>query len=72
MCVGLSARVDKIKNGMAVIDASGVKREISIELLENLNPGDYVMVHAGIAIAKILGNDEDEVNQIMRKIKYDK
>jgi hydrogenase expression/formation protein HypC len=69
MCVGLSARVDKIKNGMAVVDASGVKREISTELIENLNPGDYVMVHAGIAIAKISSSDEDEVTKIMENIK---
>ncbi|MBK5199961.1 MAG: HypC/HybG/HupF family hydrogenase formation chaperone [Spirochaetaceae bacterium] len=69
MCVGLSARVDKIKNGMAVVDASGVKREISTELIENLYPGDYVMVHAGIAIAKISSTDEDEVNKIMETIK---
>ncbi len=69
MCVGLSARVDKIKNGRAVIDASGVKREISTELLENLNPGDYVMVHAGIAIAKIGDNEESELKSVMENIK---
>lgn len=72
MCVGLSARVDKIKNGMAVVDASGVKREISTELIENLNPGDYVMVHAGIAIAKISNTDEAEVNTTMENINDDK
>lgn len=53
MCVGVSAKVKEIKGTMAVVDVTGVKREISPELLENLSPGDYVMVHAGIAIAKI-------------------
>lgn len=56
MCVGLRARVSEIENGMAVVDATGVKRKISAELIEDLAPGDYVMVHAGIAIAKV--NDE--------------
>lgn len=46
MCVGLSAKVVKINNGTAVIDADGAKREISAQLLEDLEPGDYVMVHA--------------------------
>lgn len=59
MCVGLAAKVVGIKNGMAVVDASGAKREVSAELLEDLEPGDYVMVHAGIAIAKITEADDD-------------
>ena len=47
MCVGLPAKVMTMKDGMAVVDASGAKREVSAELIENLEPGDYVMVHAG-------------------------
>ena len=55
MCVGLSAKVLKIEDGTALIDASGAQREVSADLLDDLEPGDYVMVHAGIAIAKITG-----------------
>ena len=58
MCVGLPAKVMTMKDGMAVVDASGAKREVSAELIENLEPGDYVMVHAGIAIAKITEEDD--------------
>lgn len=43
MCVGLSAKVVKISDGTAVIDAGGAKREVSAQLLEDLEPGDYVM-----------------------------
>ncbi|MDO4977087.1 MAG: HypC/HybG/HupF family hydrogenase formation chaperone [Eubacteriales bacterium] len=60
MCVGLPAKVLTMKDGMAVVDAYGAKREISAELVDDLEPGDYVMVHAGIAIAKITDEDEDE------------
>ena len=63
MCVGLPAKVMTMKDGMAVVDASGAKREVSAELIENLEPGDYVMVHAGIAIAKITEEDEDEAEE---------
>ena len=34
MCVGLSAKVVKISNGTAVIDAGGAKREVSSQLLK--------------------------------------
>lgn len=65
MCVGLAAKVVGIKNGMAVVDASGAKREVSAELLQDVEPGDYVMVHAGIAIAKITEDDEQETDDLM-------
>ena len=68
MGVGLPARVVTLKNGMAVVDASGAKREVSAELLDELEPGDYVMVHAGIAIAKITDEDENETDCIMEAL----
>ena len=36
MCVGLSAKVVRISDGTAVVDAGGAKREVSSELLEDL------------------------------------
>ena len=66
MCVGLSAKVVRINEGMAVVDADGAKREVSAELLDELEPGDYVMVHAGVAIAKITDEDESETDQLWR------
>ena len=65
MCVGLSGKVVGLKNGQAIIDASGATREVSAELLEDLEPGDYVMVHAGIAIAKINGDDTEETEDLL-------
>ncbi|MBP5192669.1 MAG: HypC/HybG/HupF family hydrogenase formation chaperone [Eubacterium sp.] len=67
MCVGLAARVVNVKDGTAVIDAGGAKRDVSAELLEDLEPGDYVMVHAGVAIAKITDDDADETMDILKK-----
>lgn len=60
MCVGLPAKVVRIQDGMALVDASGARREVSTELLSDIDPGDYVMVHAGVAIAKITEDNEDE------------
>ena len=68
MCVGLSAKVVKISDGTAVIDAGGAKREVSAQLLEDLEPGDDVMVHDGVAIAKITEEDDDETDQLMEDL----
>ena len=67
MCVGLSAKVVNVKDGTAIIDAGGAKRSVSAELLDELEPGDYVMVHAGVAIAKITDSDEEETMDILNK-----
>ena len=66
MCVGLSARVVRLqKDGTALVDASGARREVSAQLLEDLMPGDYVMVHAGAAIAKIRQEEEEEAEAVL-------
>ena len=68
MWVGLSAKVVKINDGVAIIDAGGAKREISSQLIEDLEPGDYVMVHAGVAIAKITDEDDSETDQVLEDL----
>ena len=65
MCVGLPARVVSVNDGTAIIDANGAKRDVRAELLDDLEPGDYVMVHAGVAIAKIDSDDETEGSEVM-------
>jgi hydrogenase expression/formation protein HypC len=68
MCVGISAKVVSVDEGTAVIDVSGARREISTELIEDLEPGDYVMVHVGVAISKITDSDINETAGIMETI----
>ena len=67
MCVGLSAKVVSVRDGSAVIDASGARRTVSAELLEDLEPGEYVMVHAGVAIARITGEPESDSRKFLEE-----
>ena len=50
-----------------MVDCTGAKREISAELLDDLEPGDYVMVHAGAAIAKITSDDASESEALLEE-----
>lgn len=68
MCVGLPAKVIRVKDGMAIVDASGARREVSAELLDTVDPGDYVMVHAGLAIAKVTADDEEESASVLESL----
>ncbi len=53
MCVAVPCKVVTTDGTKAVVDAGGAQREINIMLIENLSIGDYVLVHAGFAIAKV-------------------
>ena len=68
MCVGISAKVIQMKGDVAIVDATGAKRSVSAELLDDLKPGDYVMVHAGAAIAKITDDDGNESKNLMEEL----
>ena len=68
MCVGLPALVESVNDGIAVVDATGAKREISVELLTNIKPGDYVMIHAGMAIARITADEAEQTLAIMEEL----
>ena len=68
MCVGVSGKVVKLQAGTALVDVNGAKREVSAQLLGDLEPGDYVMVHAGVAIAKITDEDEPETDRLLEEL----
>ena len=53
MCLAIPSRIVKIENEMGVIDVEGIRREVSMLLLDDAVIGDYVIVHAGFAIKKI-------------------
>lgn len=54
MCLALPARVVEIReNEMGVVDLGGVRREISLALLDDVAVDDYVIVHVGCALTKL-------------------
>jgi len=53
MCLAIPSKVIRIENNLGTIDVAGVTREASLMLLDDVEVGDYVLVHAGFAIQKI-------------------
>ncbi len=54
MCLAIPSTIVEIEeNGLATVDVDGVRRKISLMLIEDPEVGDYVIVHAGFAIHKI-------------------
>ncbi|MCK9200071.1 MAG: HypC/HybG/HupF family hydrogenase formation chaperone [Gallionella sp.] len=54
MCLAIPARVVAIFSGEnAVVDIGGVRKEVSLALLDDVSLGDYVIVHVGFALNKL-------------------
>jgi hydrogenase expression/formation protein HypC len=43
--------------GLGVVEIDGVRREVSLMLLDDAKVGEYLLIHAGFAIGRV---DEDE------------
>lgn len=63
MCLALPARVVELLPGArAIVDLGGVRKEVSIDLVDDAQVDDYVIIHVGYAIGKI---DPDEAQRTL-------
>ncbi len=54
MCLAIPALVvELLPADMARIDLDGVRKDISLSLVEDVAVGDYVIVHVGYALQKL-------------------
>lgn len=54
MCLAIPALVVELRpNDQAVVNLGGIRKEISVALVDGVQVGDYVIVHVGHAIGTI-------------------
>ncbi|MBN2437277.1 MAG: HypC/HybG/HupF family hydrogenase formation chaperone [Deltaproteobacteria bacterium] len=55
MCIAFPGKILSIDEGrFAVIEISGTRREVCLDLIdEDVQPGDFVICHAGFAMHKV-------------------
>ncbi|MBP8134038.1 MAG: HypC/HybG/HupF family hydrogenase formation chaperone [Zoogloea sp.] len=63
MCLAIPTRVvELLPDGQALVDLGGVRKAISLELVDDVVPGDYVIVHVGYALTKL---DQEEAERTL-------
>ncbi len=63
MCLAIPVRViELLGESMALIDLDGIRKEISLALVDDVRVGDYVIVHVGYALAKL---DTEQAQQTL-------
>ncbi|MQN01354.1 MAG: HypC/HybG/HupF family hydrogenase formation chaperone [Lachnospiraceae bacterium] len=69
MCVALPGKVIAVRSHdrKAVVDFNGNRVDARTGFVD-INPGDYVLVHAGCILQKLTEQDADEMNDIFSEI----
>lgn len=66
MCLAVPMKVLTIEGDLAICEIDGVRREASLMMIDDIAVNDYVLIHAGFAIARI---DEEEAEETLRQMR---
>ena len=74
MCLGIPGLIVEIPDraaGLATVDVSGVRRSVSIALVDEpaapIEEGDWVLVHVGFALARIDEGQARETLELLQR-----
>jgi len=65
MCVALPCRLIEIEGNRGVAEIGGSRVKTRLDMLPDVQLGDYVLVHAGFAIQKV---DEEEAHRTLEML----
>ncbi len=69
MCLAIPGKViNKINSEEAEVLLGNIKKLVRIELLPEIEEGDYVLIHAGYAITKIDSREANEIELAWKEI----
>lgn len=69
MCLALPALVVELcDNDDAVVDLDGVRKRISLAMVDDVAVGDYVIVHVGFALQKLDIDEAEATLALFRDI----
>ena len=78
MCLAIPGQILEVvdpANSLARVDVAGVKRNVSIGLLDadghGPGPGDWVLIHVGFAMSRISSRQAEEQLKLLRMLGED-
>ena len=64
MCLAIPARIEELTSpGNAIVNLGGLRKEISLALVDDAKAGEYVIVHVGYALQKL---DQEEAELTLK------
>ena len=68
MCLATPLRVVSVEGATARVDLSVAELLVRLDLVEEVRPGDYVLVHAGYAISCLSAEEARENLAILERL----
>ncbi|MCX7973100.1 MAG: HypC/HybG/HupF family hydrogenase formation chaperone [Candidatus Aminicenantes bacterium] len=69
MCLGIPAKIVAIENDyFGRVDYLGTKIRVNLSLLDQVQVGDWVIIHAGFAITRLKEEEAQETLNLLREI----
>jgi hydrogenase expression/formation protein HypC len=65
MCLAIPAKVISVEGKSARVTIEDVEYTASLLLIDDVQPGDYIMLHAGFAIEKVNQAEAEETLQLL-------
>jgi hydrogenase expression/formation protein HypC len=53
MCLAIPMKVVEVNENKGIVETGGILKAVDISLIPQVQPGDYVVVHAGFAIEQM-------------------
>jgi len=66
MCLAIPMKVVEIEGNRGIVEYTGIKREVGLDLLEDVKLDDWVIIHTGFAISKL---NEEEAQETLSLLK---
>ncbi|MFC2165114.1 HypC/HybG/HupF family hydrogenase formation chaperone [Acidobacteriota bacterium] len=72
MCLGIPAKViHRDESNVGKVDYLGTKVKTNLSLLDDVQIGDWVIIHAGFAITKLNEEEAQETLELLREYSED-
>ncbi len=68
MCLAIPAKVISVEGASALVTIEDVEYKASLLLLTDVQPGDYIMLHAGFAIEKVDAAEAEETLRLLNEL----
>ena len=68
MCLSIPAQVEKIEDDMAIVSVGGTKYKASLQMIDDVSIGDYILMHTGFAIQKLSPEDAEESLRLFEEL----
>ncbi len=68
MCLSIPAKVESIDGNNAVVSVGGAQYNASLQMIDDVNIGDYILLHTGFAIQKLSKEDAAETLKIFKEL----